>query len=92
MAEKKIVITEPVDSLGITLLKKAGKIVYLPELPGLKLSDEITDADALIVRVLPIGRDIIESIFCIQFLPVMRFSGFTNVWRPQKVTKTRRKL
>ncbi len=30
-----------------------------------------------------------ESIFCIQFLPVIRLSSLTKAWRPQKVTNTR---
>ena len=34
------------------------------------------------------GRCIALIIFCIQFSPVIRTPGFTNVWRPQKVTNT----
>ena len=34
------------------------------------------------------GRCMMDSIFCIQLSPVIRLPGFTNVWRPQKVTKT----
>ena len=35
------------------------------------------------------GRCMTDSIFCIQFSPVMRRSSWTNVWRPQNVMKTR---
>ena len=35
------------------------------------------------------GRCMTDSIFCIQFSPVIRFSSLTKAWRPQNVTKTR---
>ena len=34
------------------------------------------------------GRCMKDSIFCIQFLPVIRMLSLTKVWRPQNVTKT----
>ena len=40
------------------------------------------------LRWLMPGRDMMDIIFCIQLSPVIRLPGFTNVWRPQKVTKT----
>ena len=40
------------------------------------------------LRCLMPGRDMKDSIFCIQFWPVMRLPSLTNVWRPQKVTNT----
>jgi len=42
----------------------------------------------LSLRWLTPGRCMKDIIFCIQFWPVMRLRPFTNVWRPQKVTKT----
>ena len=40
------------------------------------------------LRWLMPGRDIMASIFCIQFWPVIRRPSLTNVWRPQNVTNT----
>lgn len=61
MAGKKVVVTEPIDPLGIELLKKETEVVYLPELPGRKLTDEISDAQALVVRVVKIDKSVIEE-------------------------------
>lgn len=61
MAGKKVVVTEPIDPLGIELLKKETDVVYLPELPGRKLADEIAQAQALVVRVVKIDRSLIEE-------------------------------
>jgi hypothetical protein len=35
------------------------------------------------------GRCIADSIFCIQFSPVIRLESLTKTWRPQNVTNTR---
>jgi len=40
------------------------------------------------LRCLMPGRDMMDSIFCIQFWPVTRLPSRTKVWRPQKVTNT----
>ena len=40
-------------------------------------------------RWLTPGRCMKDSIFCIQFWPVIRRESLMNVWRPQNVTKTR---
>jgi D-3-phosphoglycerate dehydrogenase len=61
MAGKKVVVTEPIDPSGITILKKEAEVVYLPEMPGRKLTDELTDAQALVVRVVKIDRAVIEE-------------------------------
>jgi D-3-phosphoglycerate dehydrogenase len=61
MAGKKVVVTEPIDPSGIELLKKETDVVYLPELPGRKLADEIAQAQALVVRVMKIDRSLIEE-------------------------------
>jgi D-3-phosphoglycerate dehydrogenase len=61
MAGKKVVVTEPIDPSGIELLKKEADVVYLPELPGHKLTQEIIDAQALVVRVVKIDRSLIEE-------------------------------
>lgn len=60
MTAKKIVITEPIDSRGIELLKGESNIVYLPELPGRSLSEEIIDAHAVIVRIAKLDSNLIE--------------------------------
>jgi len=61
MAEKKVVVTEPIDSNGLEILKKETEVVYLPQLPERTLSDEIRDAQAVVVRVAKIGRDLLEQ-------------------------------
>jgi D-3-phosphoglycerate dehydrogenase len=61
MAGKKVVVTEPIDPSGIELLKKETEVIYLPEMPGRTLTDVITDAQALVVRVVKIDRAMIED-------------------------------
>lgn len=61
MTGKKVVVTEPIDPLGIELLRKETDVVYLPGLPNRKLFDEIADAQALVVRVVKIDRSLIEG-------------------------------
>ena len=51
MTEKKVVVTETIDNHGLELLKRETEVVYLPQLPGRTLSEEIKEAYAVAVRV-----------------------------------------
>ncbi len=61
MTEKKVVVTETIDNHGLELLKRETEVVYLPQLPGRTLSEEIKEAYAVAVRVTKIGRDLLEQ-------------------------------
>lgn len=50
MARKKVVVADTIDSGGLEMLNREAEVVYLPELPGRTLLDEMKDAYALIVR------------------------------------------
>jgi D-3-phosphoglycerate dehydrogenase / 2-oxoglutarate reductase len=60
-AVNKVVVTEPIDRSGIELLKKEAEVLYLPDMPGRKLTDVIRDAQAIVVRVAKIDRAVIEA-------------------------------
>ena len=59
----KIVVTEQIDPVGITLLKAAGhKVVELDMKGGLPVNPaSVRDADALLVRIVEVGRELIEG-------------------------------
>lgn len=50
MARKKVVVADTIDIGGLEMLNREAEVVYLPELPGRTLLDEMKDAYALIVR------------------------------------------
>ncbi len=88
MGGKKVVVTEPIDGLGIELLKKEAEVAYLPELPGRDLADEISDAQALVVRVAKIDRGVIEE--GAKLLVIAKHGvGYDNI---DVETATRRKI
>ena len=57
---KKAVVTEPIHSKGLEILRTGAEVIYLPELPGKTLGDVIGEAHAIAVRVAKIGRDLLE--------------------------------
>ncbi len=61
MTGKKVVVTEAIDNHGLELLKRETEVVYLPQLLGRTLSEEIKEAYAVAVRVTKIGRDLLEQ-------------------------------
>ena len=61
MSKKKVVVTELIDKPGLDILKSEAEVVYLPQLPGRTLTDEIGEAHAVAVRVAKIGRDLLEQ-------------------------------
>ena len=61
MTRKKVVVTELIDAHGLELLKRETEVVYLPQLPGRTLAEEIREAHAVAVRVAKIGRDLLEQ-------------------------------
>lgn len=61
MSRKKVVVTELIDEHGLDILKSGAEVIYLPELPGRTLADEISEAHAVVVRVAEIGRDLLEQ-------------------------------
>lgn len=62
MAIKRVVVTDTIDKRGIEILKKGAEVIYLPEMPGRTLSDEISRAHAILVRGrFKIDRNIIEQ-------------------------------
>ena len=61
MAKKKVVVTELIDNHGLDILKSEAEVVYLPQLPGRTLADEIGEVHAVAVRVAKIDRDLIEQ-------------------------------
>ncbi|MFH1640288.1 MAG: hydroxyacid dehydrogenase [Chloroflexota bacterium] len=78
MTEKKMVITEPIDSYGIELLKREANVVYLPELPDRSLAEEIKDAHAIIVRVVRLDSTLIEP--CRNLLVIAKHGvGYDNI-------------
>jgi len=58
----KIVVTEQIDPVGIALLKAAGHEVVELDLKGGIAPDpaSVRDADALLVRIVEVGRELIE--------------------------------
>ena len=61
MAGKKVVITEPIDDRGLEMLKREAAVIYLPQLPGQTLLDSIREADALVVRMAKVSRELLEQ-------------------------------
>lgn len=61
MPGKKVVVTEPIDEHGLDILRGGAEVIYLPELHGRTLADEIGEANAIAVRVAQIGRDLLEQ-------------------------------
>ena len=61
MTGKKVVVTETIDNHGLELLERETEVVYLPQLPGRTLAEEIKEAYAVAVRVTKIGRDLLEQ-------------------------------
>ena len=61
MAGKKVVITEPIDEHGLEMLKREAAVIYLPQLPGQTLLDSIREADALVVRMAKVNRELLEQ-------------------------------
>ena len=61
MIERKVVITEPIDNSGIEILKREAEVVYLPQLSERTLSDEISEAHAVVVRVAKVDRGLLEQ-------------------------------
>jgi len=61
MTGEKVVVTEAIADEGLAILRREVEVVYLPELPGRTLADEIGEADAIAVRVARIGRDLLEQ-------------------------------
>ena len=61
MSKKKVVVTELIDKRGLDILKSEAEVVYLPQLPGQTLADEIGGAYAVAVRVAKIDRDLLEQ-------------------------------
>jgi D-3-phosphoglycerate dehydrogenase len=59
MTGKRVIITEPIHEHGLDILRRETQAVYLPELPGRTLADEIKEADAIAVRVVKIGADLL---------------------------------
>jgi D-3-phosphoglycerate dehydrogenase len=51
MIERKIVVSDLMDNVGLDILRKGvEKVIYLPELPERTIADEIRDTHAIIVR------------------------------------------
>ena len=61
MTRKKVVVTNIIDEQGLEILRGGAEVVYLPELPGRTLSDEIGEAHALLVRAAKISRNLLEK-------------------------------
>ena len=61
MSKKKVVVTELIDKHGLDILKSEAEVVYLPQLNGRTLADEISKAHAVAVRVAKIDRDLLEQ-------------------------------
>jgi len=61
-ARKKVVITEPIDSHGIELLKRETEVIYLPQSPERTLAGEIADTHAIAVRGAKIDRDLLAQV------------------------------
>ena len=61
MTGEKVVVTELIDNHGLELLKRETEVVYLPQLPGRTLSDEIKEAHGIAVRVTKIDADLLEQ-------------------------------
>jgi D-3-phosphoglycerate dehydrogenase len=61
MSKKKVIVTELIDKQGLDILKSGVEVVYLPQLPGRTLADEIGGAHAVAVRVAKIDRDLLEQ-------------------------------
>jgi len=61
MTEKKVVVTEPIYEDGLEILKKGAEVIYLPELMGRTLADEIREAHGIAVRVSKINADLLAQ-------------------------------
>jgi D-3-phosphoglycerate dehydrogenase len=62
MARKKVVVTNVVDEHGLGILRRGAEVVYLPQLPGRTLSDEIGEAHAILIRgATKISRNLLEK-------------------------------
>ena len=61
MTGEKVVVTELIDNHGLELLKRETEVVYLPQLPGRTLADEIKEAHGIAVRVTKIDADLLEQ-------------------------------
>lgn len=61
MTGKKVVVTETIDNHGLELLERETEVVYLPQLPGRTLSEEIKEAYAVAVRVSKINADLLAQ-------------------------------
>jgi len=61
MIGRRVVITEPIDEHGLEMLKREAAVIYLPQLPGQTLLDSIREADALVVRMAKVNRELLEQ-------------------------------
>lgn len=57
----KVIVTEPIDPAGLGMLAGATDLHYLPDTPGVELSDIIQDAAALGVRLARITSELMSQ-------------------------------
>ena len=61
MDRGKVIITEPIHSAGLDILKRETELVYLPDEPDRQLSEVVADAQGLGVRVTRVTGEIIAG-------------------------------
>jgi len=61
MPERPLVlVTEPIDPLGIARLASQARVALAYERPDQPIAEQIAEADAVVVRVLPLGRELLS--------------------------------
>jgi len=50
MGKKIVVVADPTHNSGLEILQKEVEVIYLPDLPGRTLSEEVKQANAIVVR------------------------------------------